>query len=434
VENIQSRFSQKVIAEAIELGEKDEEEAKREEANINTLTSFLESAKGLLTKRAQRERLGDKYNQALELLKEKLNHPNATVRRRVWMTVLSFRFAIPYDSQNEIEEMVVKLMDNKMLLPSPQGPINIFGETYNVAPEAKFEEEDIKEIRQMAKNCVENLRRAVRNTANLTLRGLLAGEPGRFSGYLPPEPYTDHEKGLSFRPGGILIVESKNGFVTPMDGSGKLEGGVQEMKRFEEKGNILRIPVSSLLEGIPFQVNPERLRPWKNLGGNETPVDLDDRFVKKTIYFWHLCKRMVRFAEWLEKINSLATVSPKKFFLDGTLGECLLDFGEPWKQSTDQPGEQMIIARPIVVVERLQKTVEVDGQPRPVDKKFLHLTEVPEYLSDWLRGCLGVYEEGERFEGVPYPLRAFLQAMYGRVARAAADTDHKMAALLLQTQ
>ena len=129
MENIQSRFSQKVIAEAIELGEKDEEEAKREEANINTLTSFLESAKGLLTKRAQRERLGDKYNQALELLKEKLNHPNATVRRRVWMTVLSFRFAIPYDSQNEIEEMVVKLMDNKMLLPSPQGPINIFGET-----------------------------------------------------------------------------------------------------------------------------------------------------------------------------------------------------------------------------------------------------------------------------------------------------------------
>lgn len=411
--DIMSEFSLDKVAEAKELGRQDELEAAKEKQEVNQLIAFLESAKGLKS-RAEWDRLGERQTKALTLLKKKLSHPNATARREIWMSIFSFRFTMPHDSEEQIRQTITELVEDGMLVAMLNGPISISDQSYVIPAASNFEDVDTKEVKEMVKICLNNLRKAIRNAANLTWKELVTKKPGRFSGYLQPEPFNNSNEEVSFRPGGILTIESERGFVKPVDGSGKLETGIQEMKSFEKKGNALQIPVSSLLEENPPHVDLNRFAPWKNLDKDEKPEDLNRRFISRTSYFWHLCKRMLKFATWTEKINSMASPKVEEFFLQRSIGKYILDFGGTWEQIIGS-GKTQLIARPIVVIERIED--------QPVTKKFLRLVEVPEYLTHWLADCRGEYEEiDEKFEGVPYPLRAFLQAMWGRVTK---NTAHR---------
>ena len=380
------KFSLRKIQEAEELAEKDRQAAKEAYAQIQRVAAFLEGVKG--ASREASERLKPEISEAKQILTANIYHENTSVRRSVWKALLGFYFNTPLEVQDEVEQLVNGLVGQKNLLyADPNGALVVYGTSYSVSKDSMFEEEDTKEVKRELEALIGRVRRIIRTRAALTAEELLRGnKDGSYYGYVPPQKFLDGEGNASWRPGGTIAVTCERGWIKLIDATGKIEGPIMKAKKLEVK-----ITSRSLAESRPpFLKN------------------VPEEIARATQLFWHILKRAVIFANWLESVKTRTTITPYEFLVEKKDGVTFLDFEEPWEEIHANE-EAFWISRPLVLIQRFQR----EG------KKFVQLLETAEHLTDWLGECWGEFpEEGNRFEGLPQLLQRFLQAMYGKEVKA----------------
>ncbi len=364
--------------------------------------AFLDSIEML--DREERELAAVPISKAREGL-ERLLRQEATpaFRRAAWLAYLKYMLSREFQSAEEVKKLFRELVKNGYLQETPDGLLKLDRVCYAVPQEAAFDNPEIQEIATLMRGLADKVRQAEKtarrqkaeelvNEGNLTIENFLAGKEGRLAIQVPPEKVVQNGNVLSWRSGGLLLVESDGEKCWPVDALGgqSFEGGVGEAMNL----GVFLI-VSSLIQHDrpPF---PQRL-PEAN--------------VRKLQLLWHLLRRGVRAHEEKERIRTAreemtakATITPAKFFLEQGPGLCLVEYGENWHTPDDET-----VADVFFLVER-----KVQGE-----ESTIRVVEAPDHLHDFLGDCVDQeFPEEDEFRRIPYPLGAVLKAVYGQTQKA----------------
>jgi len=361
------------IEEAEEQAERDREEAKRVAPIIEQAITYLEHARG--REREVIERLGDKPAGAKNFLETQLKHPVPAVRRAVWRAVLGFELGRAIDSREEVEALLSNLVKRNLLQEVAGGYLYAYGRSYQVLPESYFGPPEKAEVKQLLHDLLGAVKaKLLAGLTRLTLEQLFGGKPGNYIMEVPPEK-TSNGKWLS---GGVLRVASNGDYITPLEAMGGIESAIEKAKDLGA-----RLQVKSLKESKP---------PFFPRG--------DPDFGAKVRFLWHIIRRAKRLEDERVAFPERATVTPEEFFLEGKTGVCLVDLGQIVWEEADQQGK---VKNRHYSVFFLVRRFETEGIKR------LSIVEVPDHLVDLLAPCMGEYEEGEKFQGCPWPLLGILR-------------------------
>lgn len=399
---MESKFSLNKLAEAVKAAANDEQIAENAAKEVTDALTFSETAQQQLEKTPPEKRrslliyLKPHLDATEECLAKNRFHENPIVRIRVWKALIGQLISGHLASKEDADGIISRLVSLGFLIEEPKGLLSILGKSFSISPDSLFEAEDLAEIGKQWEEFQERVRTALKDSASLTVQDLLLGKRGTMNLFVPPEKFfRQGEK--SWRPGGLLIIESDKGFIKPLDviGSKTIESAITQAIQLD-----VQVTFRGLLSDAPPSIK----------------FDANDKIGKdknaKTQAFWFILKRGLRFANWTTKAQKKADLSEQQFFLGGKCGKYFYDYGEPWQDRTPTGGV-IWISRPTFLIERLEK----EGQP------FIQILELPDHLIDWLASCRDIYPEGEKFEGLPRPLQTLLKRTYGSVARKITTSD-----------
>jgi hypothetical protein len=322
--------------------------------------------------------LEPKTKEASNVLMESKKDSDLLVRQTVWKTVLTFTFDLPMEHMEQVETEIAKLVSDGYLLPDIKGYLNVYGRTYVIASEAELKDDEINTIKNALMKLLTRIENSMRSRAIKNPVSALLNKPGMYLIYAPPEP-----DGIKWYPGGHLLLENRNGIISPISASGKLQQLFWDL-------HIKKISLTA-----------------EQLGQIRPPVFKENQ--RDYLSLWFIIKRALTHANWLESAKKAANVSEIEFFLKEKPGTCLVDMGEKWEEG------DIHITRPIFLVQRLMQ----EG------KKYIAVCSTPLYLTSYLKECYTPVFEEEKFTGCKQPLQALLQARYGMVLRKSRDEDKK---------
>ena len=408
---------EEVSEESIAALEKQAEEVRQNAGAVSKFVkralAFSEQTKAL--SREAKERCVEKLKAAEEGLKKFLwETEEPAYRRAAWLAYFQNRLEREPKSIEEAKEIFVLLAKDGFLVPNPEGKIKFGGAFYQVPERSGFGEPEIVRLSDLAEALATKTKTIARvqkreqmdslfAQSDLTIEDLIAGKAGKIALGVPPEEIPSREEnGQSYwRPGGTILVQSDGKTLHPVDWVGN-EGFTNAVREIQE----LRV---FLIVGALGKDTPPYL---PNLGPERG---------RKLQLFWHLCKRAIRAAEKEKKEAATrdifveqATITPEEFFLGEPpkKGVCLAEFRGTW-----QTPDNGTIGNLYFLVER----AEEDGS------NAIILLDLPDHLREFLGDRVGQsFPEGEqRFDGIPHPLRAVLQAIYGQTQKAAKVASSK---------
>lgn len=302
-------------------------------------------------------------------------------RLSAWLATLEYYFSGNPQTSEKLTELLEKMVEDGYLVKSPTGPLKPYKEGYDFHPDSQqlLDESDKAKVREMLlslRNKVfEYEKRGLLAQTDLSIDDLFAGKTGKLALKIHAEKVKRGEGQVFWRSGGVLLVESNGREIRPVDATGGIEAAVKEAKDMK-----VFLLINFLRQDAP---------PWVKI--------LSKEMNGKCQLLWYLMKRgLFRY-----EVAAMATATQEEFFLEQKLGDCFLSFKDTWQV----PGGPTI-ANFFFLVRRGEK----EGVKR------IRIAKAPSHLEDFLTQCMGEYEEGNnKFEGVPQPLRAVLQAAYGQV-------------------
>jgi len=309
-------------------------------------------------------------------------------RLAAWLATLEYYFSGNPQTSEELTGLLEKMVEDGYLVKSPTGPLKPYKEVYDFHPDSQqfLDESDKAKLREMLlslRNKVfEREKQGLLAKGDLSINDLFAGKAGKLALKIHAEKVKRGEGQIFWRSGGVLLVESDGKRIKPLDATGGIEAAVREAKTM---GVFLLI--NSLRQDAP---------PWVK--------NLSKEMNGKCQLLWHLMKRgLFRY-----EVAAMATVTQEEFFLNQKSGDCFLSFKGIWQVPSGPT-----IANFFFLVRREEK----EGVRR------IRIAKAPSHLEDFFAQCMGEYEEGNnKFEGVPQPLQAVLQAAYGQVQNNAQKT------------
>lgn len=356
------------------------------------------------TREAQ-ELIAKEVAEAKQGLEEFLGHETLAFRRAARLGYLCYRFSGPVTNHDDLWALIQDLVEGGYLEENSEGPLQVGYKYFRVTEACCFGEEETEvivsafnKLRQEMERQVRQERKQksakLRKEATTDYRPLLGGLDGNYVLEVPPERYVIKGKEM-WRGGGTLRVFCQNDCIYPEGASGSIDEAVAEAMGME-----IHVLASSLHRSKPPFIK-----------------GLDSDKARKVQLLWHLLKRGITAAmeqaamEGIqEELSKEATISDKEFFLEEKFGTCLAVFQGVWKAGNGTPTVRNLF----FLVER--KEVNKDGRT----VRQIQVVKTPDHLEDFLAGCQGQYEEkGEKFEGLPQPLKAVLQAIYGQIQKAA---------------
>lgn len=389
------------------------EEAAQEvtEAIIFSETSQRQAA--TIPEKARRsflEKLKPHLEKAEACLAANRLHKIPTVRAEVWKALIGQIISGPIAFKEDAEKIVSRLTTDGYLVKDLEGTLDILGKSYRVHPDSLFEAADLAEVEKKwngipktdksprVQGFRDRVTTAINQNSSSSVPDLMAVKPGIYRIFVPPQPPQANSK--IWLAGGLLFVESKNGWLLPLDiiGGDRIESVVAEMTRLETKFTIRALHAD-------FPPAPDQV------------ISPDDRIAieknNKMRSLWYMVKRGIRFYVWHTGVEKRATLNDSEFFLEGKNGIYLLDNKDVWRDNKfrtheDDAEKRKRISRPVFLIER----GEEDGET------FLHILELPEYLKAWLSACMEKYPDTDRFSEVPYPLRKILTDGYDAAAQS----------------
>jgi len=384
--------------------------------------------------RETREYKASDIAKAKEGLKNVLRDPTMAYCRAAWMAAITHSFAGEIYSRADAIAILDKLVSEdpvfgRALLnrhelkegeKPPEGSFPLWGNAYTVPPESAFEEPEMAELRKFFFRLLgrvwETEKRIRAEVAvdlfaesTISLNQFLAGMPGKLALGIPPEQVFERD-GVTpvmapggkpkWRAGGVLLVElDSDGKIWPLKAIGGIANAIEAARGM---GVYL------------FQ----RALAWNKPPSVDTvSTDMNS----KLQVLWFLLQRGIRAEkEKLElqtakvEFEAKTTVTPHQFFLEGKPGICLVDFHGVWEQRSPE-GVISRVPNLFLLVERFFQEGEEEG----TTNRFIRIVEVPTHIGDDYFGqCQGDYTEGNRFQGIPYPLIAVLQAVFGQVLKS----------------
>lgn len=331
-------------------------------------------------------------------------------RRAAWTALLRHELAKDLRTREEVERLLERLVREERLVEDPAGLLEAYRKRYAIPPDSLFEEPEATEIhRAMGQLLLRVYREVGRDRAKrsqdlwgqktIDWRQLVGGVPGKYVGNVPPQEGRNADGTTFWRAGGTLLVEcvvrGNERRIYPLDATGGIEAAVREAREL----------------GVYLFVD--------SLGWNRPPKipGLSLEQGSKVQLVWYLLQRAGRNEEEeegvrsdLERLDNLADIAPEDFFLNRQVGTCLARYDGVWKVPTTDGRTGAEVPHLFFLVERVENG----------DVAKIRIVEAPEHLRDLLANCMAEYpEEGERFQGCPYPLRAILQAIFGQVAKSA---------------
>ena len=294
----------------------------------------------------------------------------------VWLTVFEYYLKKPHQTQIEVQATINKLTGLKYLTEDAAGQIKACGKTYSTDPVLGDEIETVKKfLSDLVSNVLEIEKKNLFARADLTVADFLAGKAGLLALTIHAEEANETDGKRFWRKGGVLLVQSDGNKAWSITASGGIEKTIQE--GMEMKVSIFLDSLSRNVPPIPRGITAEK--------------------IKKIHSLWYIIRRgLMR-----HKFAARGTITKREFFLEGKPGVCYLDYNGTW----DVPGGPRL-ANFFFLVSR----EENDGV------KSIRLVDTPDHLKGFFSQCMEKYpEEGQKFENVPQPLRAVLQAGYGQL-------------------
>lgn len=343
-----------------------------------------------------------------------LDHQNLLIRRAANEAFISFRVSQTSSMEN-LHQTLEDMASEGFLVNDPEGLVQgtKWEQRFSLAKNDErfgyFTDEQEQKFSALVRDSVNHFKEEqrvqflakkaeLRRRSEISPLDLWNGEPGLC--FL--EVLEETVDGRVFSKVHILVRQDKDGKIHPEDvAENFFLPKVDEMKQRKVFVHVyfLRTREGRLKKGSELG---NLRRPEKYL----SPAEFEDwrRQASSIILFRHLLRRalepVLKRAEadgkeqgaW-EDLKSQATVTSKEFFLEEKEGFCAvaLDSLSRW------------INR--LLVERWDGKIRIAG--------FLPHEE--ESLSD----CMDVYEEREKFSGIPEPLGSFLRAGWGQAAREA---------------
>ena len=303
---------------------------------------------------------------------------NLFYRQAAWLATLEFHFSSSPQTSEELIALLERMVTDGYLAKSPTGAgyLRPYTKGYDFPSDCQLEETEkakIKGLLLSLRGKVFDLeKKNLADKSTLSVKDFLAGRPGKIALVIHAEKAMRAGQTL-WRAGGVLLLESDGQRIKPLDATGGIEEGVMEAKNMK-----VFLLLSSLQRDAPPFIK-----------------GLTPEMVKKTQLIWYLTKRgLIRY-----RFAAMETVNQEGFFVEGKDGYCFLDFKGTW-----QIPNGATVANFFFLIQR--KTV--------TGVKRIHIASAPNHLEEFFADCLGEYEEGQKFEGVPQPLRAVLQAAYGQ--------------------
>ncbi len=408
---------EEVSGESIAVLEKQAEETRR---NAREVSKFVKNAL------AFREQIWKLSREARECREEKLKSVEAALnnllykeakpayRRAAWREVFACRLKREINSGEEARTIFAGLVGEGFLQENPDGKGHIQwnGFSYSVPERSAFEEPEFSELAGMVEILTSKVRTAQKTrrreetaelfaSSTLSFQEFKARKPGKIALVVPAEEIPSREGNgqKHWLSGGVILVESDESSIHPIRWVGG-EGFSYAVREVQDLGIFL------FLDDLDKEEPPYKPK-------------LDPLRGRKFKLFWHLCKRAVLYAEEEEKVTAQearlqksATVGQEEFFLDQASGIVCAEFKGLWRTGGT---EDENIPNLFCLIERAK---EEDGSTS------VTLLDVPDHIREFLGGQIGQsYQEGERFEGVPYPFRAVLQAIWRQTKMAAEIAD-----------
>lgn len=367
--------------------------------------------------RQAKELMAPKVAEARKGLDDLFGHELVAYRRAAWLGLFDYEFSKDLHSRQEVENLLEELAKKGQLQLIPEEEtegdgFKAYGKIYTAPTNAGFEEPEVKEVRKTMSGLLSRVfeetgkkhaekAKDLRGQGSLLSQEFLAGKPGKYVLEVPAEKTVFNGREL-WRGGGTLLVETDGEDVFPLDASGSIEGA---MKKAKDLGVFLKF------------YTLERDRP---------PIvpNLDPERGKKVQLLWYLIKRAsraeeksARLVKAKEALISRVTVSCQEFFLEQKPGICLAEFRGTWQNPDGNPG-------PADFLFLVERTKEEEGGAEKLYVRIVDVEELPNQLNGFFAQCLDKYvEKGNKFEGLPYPLRAVLMAIYGQVLKASQGAE-----------
>jgi hypothetical protein len=381
---------------------------------LNTLGK-LEMSKGL--SREGKELVEKQLANARKSLQEVLFNPVPAYRRAAWLGFFTFQFSRDLRTKEEVEEFLLGLVEKKYLeeVEVTNGDLKAYNKAYKVSGNSSFESQEIEETRKMFIDLLNRVWQEVGQTREmersklleesvLSVEQFLGGKAGLFTLDIPAEEVKKPDGSTAYwRGGGTMKVKSDGKRVFPCASVGYIRENVEEARKMRIYDAPLHILLNSLRESRPPFIR-----------------GVPEGHGKKIQLIWHLLKRGLRHLEDQKQLQlsrqemaNKANVSPEEFFLEGKCGLCIIEHLEPWDVRS---ADGQIIHR----VEGLFFLVSREEGEKEV--KRIRIAEAPNHLKNFFASCIseeGYLEKGNKFEGIPYPLGAVLQATYGQVVKSA---------------
>jgi len=359
----------------------------------------------------ERELLQEKAVAVQEEMNILLAHTNPAYRRTAWLALLSFHLKSGLESQTEVEELITQLVEDKYLVrveKEDSSTFKAYDRYFTVSDQAGFGNGEYQEIRRFIIDLISRANRAETH-GDITWDELLASKPGAITVGVPPEQIKDDDGGLTpyWRPGCQLRIRSTGKVVTPV--------------RVITTNNKLRDAIATAIEG--------KIHLFLESLGSPTPPFVrghDRELSRKVQLLYHLLRRGLaaegkrRLRQWFKKeMATRTTVSVTEFFLNGQPGICLVDLEQPWEHKDLSDN---VVRTHYDVFFLVSRTCESEGEESVRQITFApdDSAQVPQHLQEYLATCKGTYPEGEKFRGVPYPLRGMLQLAFGQAAKTVA--------------
>lgn len=308
-------------------------------------------------------------------------------RQAAWFAALEYFLSGNLQTPEELTGILEKMVGDDYLVKNPDGLLKPYKDGYDFHPDCPLDEPDKAKVKiiliKLRNRVFDNEKADITARGNLSVQDFLDRKPGKIALTIHAEKAKRLGGQIFWRSGGVLLIESDGKAIQPLDATGGIKEAVQEAKKM---GAYLYF--DSLYQNAPPFIR-----------------SLSKEMNEKVQLLWHLLKRgLLRY-----EITSMATLNQEEFFLGRECGDCFLDFKGNW-----QTADGKTIANFFFLIRRRE------GEENGV--KRIRIAKAPSHLDDFFAQCMGEYEEGNKFEDVPQPLRAVLQAAYGQVRDNAEKT------------
>ncbi|OGZ70103.1 MAG: hypothetical protein A2904_00400 [Candidatus Staskawiczbacteria bacterium RIFCSPLOWO2_01_FULL_33_9] len=394
----------------------DSEEVKKIEDSAAGIRAWLETHLPKLDElyaAPKAVRIRSENTSAVKRIKDKIhgfmNHPEAAYRQAAWVAFLIHKIKSATGNYLETIEWLSKMVSDGYLEEGDyRAPLQAWKYYFRVPEVACFTRPEFEEVKVAMKELVGRVNQAtaqqrqgrvseLQKEANLQpAETFVKGNEGKSFIFVPPQ-ISDKNGKIEIRKAGYLLVEvTQDERIYPLEGVGSFEERVAE-------ANQKRIFVKGFTLAWDFPPSKKKL----------VEAGFSEEQASDFFFCWYLLKRAKSLLEQgnqhLEEkieLSKEVSISEEGFFLDGQDGYVLVDFEGVWETWTPDKDDQS---------GKRQKKQEIYSLFLLVKREegMISIVSCPDHLKGFFSACMATYTEGQKFLGVPEPLRSILQAQYG---------------------